>query len=52
MNGVDIYYFTGTGNTLYIAREMQKRLPGATLVPAVSVLSQQDVVRVTSTSLL
>jgi len=23
----EIYYFSGTGNSLYIARELQKRIP-------------------------
>ncbi|MBN1699794.1 MAG: EFR1 family ferrodoxin [Spirochaetales bacterium] len=31
-----IYYFSGTGNSLHIAKELQKRLSGTTLVPMVS----------------
>ena len=34
----EIYYFSGTGNTLHIARELQKRLPGSVLVPIVRAL--------------
>ncbi len=30
-----IYYFSGTGNSLHAARELQKRLPGSDLVPVV-----------------
>lgn len=29
----EIYYFSGTGNSLHVAKELQKRLPGAELVP-------------------
>jgi ferredoxin len=35
-----IYYFSGSGNSLYVARELQKRLAGAALVPIVSLLGQ------------
>lgn len=31
-----IYYFTGTGNSLFVAQELQKRLPDAELVPIAS----------------
>jgi flavodoxin len=30
---IEIYYFSGTGNSLHVARELQKRLPDAALVP-------------------
>lgn len=33
-----IYYFSGTGNSLQIARELQNRLPDTTLVPIVRAL--------------
>jgi hypothetical protein len=32
----EIYYFSGTGNSLHVARELQKRLPDAELVPILS----------------
>jgi len=31
-----IYYFSGTGNSLHIARQLKKRLPGSTLVSMVA----------------
>lgn len=31
-----IYYFSGTGNSLRIARELQKRLPSSVLVPIIA----------------
>ena len=35
---IDIYYFSGTGNSLFIARELKKRLPDCSLIPVVHVL--------------
>ncbi|MBN1877033.1 MAG: EFR1 family ferrodoxin [Anaerolineae bacterium] len=35
---MQIYYFSGTGNSLHVARELTKRFPDATLVPMLSVL--------------
>lgn len=32
----EIFYFSGTGNSLHVARELQKRLPDAELVPILS----------------
>jgi ferredoxin len=32
----EIYYFSGTGNSLHVARELQKRLPDTELVPILS----------------
>ena len=32
----EIYYFSGTGNSLHVARELQNRLPGADLIPILS----------------
>jgi hypothetical protein len=29
----EIYYFSGTGNLLFAARELQKRLPGSAILP-------------------
>jgi len=34
----EIYYFSGTGNSLHVARELQRRLPESTLVPIVRLL--------------
>jgi len=35
----DIYYFSGTGNSLYVSRELQARIPDSNLIPIVSVLN-------------
>jgi NAD-dependent dihydropyrimidine dehydrogenase PreA subunit len=39
----EIYYFSGTGNSLHVARELQKRLPGAELVPILSLQGKGSV---------
>jgi NAD-dependent dihydropyrimidine dehydrogenase PreA subunit/flavodoxin len=39
-----IYYFSGTGNSLYVARELQRRIPDASLIPVVSLLGK-DVIQ-------
>jgi NAD-dependent dihydropyrimidine dehydrogenase PreA subunit/flavodoxin len=36
----EIYYFSGTGNSLYVARELQKRIPETNLIPIVSLLNK------------
>lgn len=36
----EIYYFSGTGNSLFVAKELQKRIPDANLIPIVSLLDQ------------
>ena len=35
---IEIYYFSGTGNSLHVAGELKRRLPETTLVPIVSAL--------------
>ncbi len=35
---IEIYYFSGTGNSLHVAKELHKRLPGSKLIPIVSIL--------------
>jgi len=35
----EIYYFSGTGNSLHVARELQKRIPETRLIPMVSLLN-------------
>src|SRR5665647_1679783 len=37
----EIYYFSGTGNSLFVAKELQKRIPDATVIPIVSLLDQE-----------
>ena len=39
----EIYYFSGTGNSLHVAQELQKRIPGAALIPMVSLLDNEVV---------
>jgi flavodoxin len=34
-----IYYFSGTGNSLHVARELQQRLPESRLIPIVRLLA-------------
>lgn len=34
----EIYYSSGTGNSLHVARELQQRIPDANLIPVVSLL--------------
>lgn len=41
---MEIYYFSGTGNSLHIARELKKRLPGIKLTPMVNLL-QKDIIK-------
>jgi len=36
----EIYYFSGTGNSLHAARELQKQIPETTLIPIVSLLNR------------
>ncbi len=38
-----IYYFSGTGNSLFVARELQKRLPDARLLPIAAFFSEPRV---------
>jgi len=39
----EIYYFSGTGNSLHVARELQRRMPGTRLTPIVSLLDVEPV---------
>jgi ferredoxin len=39
----EIYYFSGTGNSLHVAQELQKRLPGARLIPIMSFVGRESV---------
>ncbi len=42
--GLEIYYFSGTGNSLHVARELQRRIPEAELMPIVSLLDE-DIIK-------
>ena len=37
----EIYYFSGTGNSLYVARELQKRIPDSIIIPIVNLLNKK-----------
>ena len=37
----EIYYFSGTGNSLHVAKELQQRIPDANLIPVVSLLGEE-----------
>lgn len=41
MSKVVIYYFSGTGNSLHVARELLRRIPEAKLIPMVSLLVKE-----------
>jgi Pyruvate/2-oxoacid:ferredoxin oxidoreductase delta subunit len=38
---LEIYYFSGTGNSLFAAKELQKLIPEAELIPVVSLLNKK-----------
>lgn len=40
----EIYYFSGTGNSLHTARELQRRLGDVTLLPIVGAMKARDLV--------
>lgn len=40
---IEIYYFTGSGNSLFAARELQKRLPGSALIPIAKLLGREKI---------
>ncbi len=42
MAGSIIYYFSGTGNSLHVARELKRRLPEARLKPIISMLNNEE----------
>ena len=37
---MEIYYFTGSGNSLFVIKELQKLVPGARCIPIVSLLDE------------
>ncbi len=37
---IEVYYFSGTGNSLHAAKELQKRIPEIKLIPIVSLLNR------------
>jgi len=45
MSGSTIYYFSGTGNSLHVAKELKYRLPGTEILPILSALKRKTEVR-------
>jgi Fe-S-cluster-containing hydrogenase component 2 len=45
MNKVELYYFSGTGNSLHIAKELHKRIPDSKLIPIISLLNK-DIIKI------
>ena len=39
----EIYYFSGTGNSLHAAKELQNRIPEANLISMVSLINKDGV---------
>jgi NAD-dependent dihydropyrimidine dehydrogenase PreA subunit len=39
----EIYYFSGTGNSLHVAKELQKRMPGTKLLPIAGLLHKESI---------
>jgi NAD-dependent dihydropyrimidine dehydrogenase PreA subunit len=39
----EIYYFSGTGNSLHVAKELQKRIPEAELIPIIGMMNRGPV---------
>jgi Fe-S-cluster-containing hydrogenase component 2 len=43
MNKVELYFFSGTGNSLHIAKELHKKIPDSKLIPIVSSLNKETI---------
>lgn len=41
---MEIYYFSGTGNSLQVARELKERFPQSALIPIISVLENEKII--------
>jgi ferredoxin len=39
----EVYYFSGTGNSLFVARELQKLMPEVELIPIVSIFKSETI---------
>ncbi|MCX6653642.1 MAG: EFR1 family ferrodoxin [Candidatus Bathyarchaeota archaeon] len=48
-NNTEIYYFSGTGNSLHIAKELQKRIPKTKLTPILSLVNKESIKTTTET---
>ena len=47
---VEIYYFTGTGNSLHVANELHKKLPTSKIIP-IAALLENDEIEITGKSI-
>ncbi len=43
MSSIALYYFSGTGNSLRVAQELQRRLPNSDIIPIVRLLGQDTI---------
>lgn len=43
MNKFELYYFSGTGNSLHIAKEIKKKIPDVILIPIISLLKKDKI---------
>jgi flavodoxin len=48
-NYTEIYYFSGTGNSLHIAKELQKRIPETKLTPILRLVNKESIKTTTET---
>jgi len=39
----EIYYFSGSGNSFFVAKELQKRIPGSGLIPIAGLLAEDEI---------
>lgn len=39
----EIYYFSGTGNSMFIAKEIQKRIPDSEILPIASLMKKDKI---------
>jgi ferredoxin len=43
LNKVELYFFSGTGNSLHIAKELHKKIPDSKLIPIISLLNKETI---------
>jgi flavodoxin len=48
-NYTEIYYFSGTGNSLHIVKELQKRIPETKLTPILRLVNKESIKTTTET---
>lgn len=39
----DIFYFSGTGNSLFVAKGLQSRIPGSNIIPIASLMKKKNI---------